>query len=78
MDLVLTVHWLLDNNSMDQEQFLWDLAELAHQQVLETLPPSPPPPPPPPPPPLPLLPSLLAGVQVEGLLLRPRLPQGAS
>ncbi|XP_065186897.1 uncharacterized protein LOC135817607 [Sycon ciliatum] len=31
-DFVLTCHWLLDNNKTDEEQFVWDVAELAHQQ----------------------------------------------
>ena len=33
-DLVLTVHWLLEFHPSGQEQLLWDLAELLHQQVL--------------------------------------------
>ena len=32
-DLVLTVHWMLDFHASGQEQMLWDLAELLHQQV---------------------------------------------
>ena len=31
-DFVLSVHWMLENSPMGQEQLLWDLAELAHQQ----------------------------------------------
>lgn len=31
-DLVLTVHWLLDFHPGGQEQMLWDLAQLLHQQ----------------------------------------------
>jgi hypothetical protein len=31
-DLVLTVHWLLEFHPSGQEQLLWDLAELLHQQ----------------------------------------------
>ena len=33
-DLVLSIHWMLDNHPSDQEQFLWDMAELVHNQVL--------------------------------------------
>lgn len=29
----MTVHWLLEFHPSDQEQMLWDLAELLHQQV---------------------------------------------
>ena len=32
-DLVLTLHWLLDNYPNGEEQFLWDMAELVQQQV---------------------------------------------
>jgi len=32
-DLVLTVHWMLEFHASGQEQQLWDLAELLHQQV---------------------------------------------
>ena len=32
-DMVLTLHWLIDHNATDEKQFLWDLAETAHQQV---------------------------------------------
>lgn len=32
-DLVLTVYWLLDYHPSGQEQMLWDIAELLHQQV---------------------------------------------
>ena len=28
----MTIHWLLDYHPSDQEQFLWDLAELVQQQ----------------------------------------------
>jgi len=31
-DLVLTVHWMLEFHASGQEQQLWDLAELLHQQ----------------------------------------------
>jgi hypothetical protein len=31
-DLMLTVHWLLEFHPSGQEQLLWDLAELLHQQ----------------------------------------------
>ena len=31
-DLVLSVHWLLENHPNGNEQLLWDIAELAHQQ----------------------------------------------
>ena len=31
-DLVLSIHWLLENHPDDNEQQLWDVAELAHQQ----------------------------------------------
>ena len=34
-DFVLSIHWLLDNYPAE-EQFLWDLAELAHDQVTVT------------------------------------------
>ena len=30
---MLTVHWLLEFQPSGQEQMLWDLAELLHQQV---------------------------------------------
>ena len=33
-DLVLTVHWLLEFHPSGQEQLLWDLAEMLHQQVV--------------------------------------------
>ena len=32
--MVLSIHWLLENGNTGEEQFLWDVAELAHQQVL--------------------------------------------
>ena len=32
-DMVLSVHWLLENGNTGEEQFLWDLAEQAKQQV---------------------------------------------
>ena len=31
-DLVLSIHWMLDNSPMGQEQMLWDFAELVHKQ----------------------------------------------
>lgn len=31
-DFALSVHWMLDNNPMGQEQMLWDLAETLHDQ----------------------------------------------
>ena len=31
-DLVLTVHWMLRNHPQGEEQMLWDLAELLHEQ----------------------------------------------
>ena len=31
-DLVLTVHWMLQNHPSGEEQMLWDLAELLHEQ----------------------------------------------
>ena len=31
-DLVLSIHWLLENHPDGNEQQLWDMAELAHQQ----------------------------------------------
>jgi hypothetical protein len=31
-DMILSIHWLLDNGNTGEEQFLWDIAELAHQQ----------------------------------------------
>ncbi len=31
-DLVLTMHWMLRNHPQGEEQMLWDLAELLHQQ----------------------------------------------
>lgn len=31
-DLALTVHWMLENAHNDQQQMLWDLAELLQQQ----------------------------------------------
>ncbi len=31
-DLVLTVHWMLRNHPQNEEQMLWDLAELLKQQ----------------------------------------------
>ena len=31
-ELVLTVHWMLKNHPSGEEQMLWDLAELSHQQ----------------------------------------------
>jgi hypothetical protein len=32
-DLAITVHWLLDNQPNGEQQFLWDLAEMLHQQA---------------------------------------------
>lgn len=32
MDMILSVHWLLENAPQGQEQFLWDLAELCKEQ----------------------------------------------
>jgi hypothetical protein len=32
MDFALAVHWVLENAPQGAEQFLWDLAELAHSQ----------------------------------------------
>lgn len=32
-DMVLSIHWLLENGNTGEEQFLWDVAELAQQQV---------------------------------------------
>ena len=31
-DLVLSIHWMLDNNPGGMEQMLWDFAELMHEQ----------------------------------------------
>ena len=31
-DMILTLHWLIDHNATTELQFLWDLAEMAHQQ----------------------------------------------
>ena len=31
-DLVLSIHWMLDNYPDGQEQMLWDFAELMHDQ----------------------------------------------
>ena len=31
-DLVLTVHWMLRNHPSEEEQMLWDLAELVREQ----------------------------------------------
>lgn len=31
-DFVMTLHWLLENESNGEEQFLWDLAEMAAEQ----------------------------------------------
>ena len=31
-DLVLSVHWMLENNPQGKEQMLWDFAEMMHQQ----------------------------------------------
>jgi hypothetical protein len=31
-DLVLTIHWLLEHDAQGQEQWLWDFAQLAHDQ----------------------------------------------
>ena len=31
-DLVLTVHWMLRDHPQGEEQLLWDMAELLHQQ----------------------------------------------
>ena len=32
-DLAMTIHWMLEFQPGGQEQMLWDLAELLHQQV---------------------------------------------
>ena len=34
---MVTLHWLLDKHPNDQEQFLWDMAELVQQQVRNKL-----------------------------------------
>ena len=31
-DLVLSIHWMLENNPGGNEQMLWDFAELMHEQ----------------------------------------------
>ena len=34
-DMILSIHWLLENAPQGQEQMLWDLAETAHRQGVD-------------------------------------------